>query len=90
MPRTSPHPKVENFNFRVDPGLKSAFTAAAARDDRPAGQILREFMRGYVEQREAALLRDEARRQSALVSATDDEAEALAWIEDVSAPGDPT
>ena len=31
MPRTSAHPKVESFNFRVDPELKAAFAAAAAQ-----------------------------------------------------------
>ena len=43
MPRASTRPKVESFNFRVDPELKAAFTAATAEEDRPAGQVLREL-----------------------------------------------
>ena len=42
--------KVETFDFRVEAGLKAAFTAAAAEQHRPAGPILRDFMQGYVEQ----------------------------------------
>ena len=55
-----PSSKVESFNFRVDPELKAAFTAATANEDKPAGQVLRDFMRAYVEQDFAA----EAQRQS--------------------------
>lgn len=38
------------FTMKLEPELREAFMAAAKRDDRPASQILREFMRGYVEQ----------------------------------------
>jgi len=50
MPRTSRHPKEENFNFRVSTDLKAAFKAATEMADRPAAQVLRDFMRAYVEQ----------------------------------------
>jgi hypothetical protein len=50
MPRTSSHPKEENFNFRVSADLKAAFRAAAEAADRPAAQVIRDFMRAYVEE----------------------------------------
>ena len=37
------------FTFRVDQGLKNAFTEAARANDRPGSQLLRDFMRDYVE-----------------------------------------
>ena len=89
MPRTGPHPKVESFNFRVDPELKAAFTAAAAEEDKPAGQVLRDFMRAYVARRQERAALAEARRQSRFIAeaAADpgsDEAKVMRWIEDVS------
>lgn len=48
MPRLSSHPKLDSFNFRVDGDLKRAFLEMAERQDRPAGSILRDFMRSYV------------------------------------------
>jgi hypothetical protein len=51
MARTTNHPKEENFNFRVPADLKAAFKAATGADDRPAAQVLRDFMRAYVRQR---------------------------------------
>ena len=88
MPRTSGRPKVESFNFRVDPE-KAAFTAATAKEDKPAGQVLRDFMRGYVERQQDRAAAAEARRQSRRLaeSAADpgsDEAAVMGWIEDVS------
>jgi predicted transcriptional regulator len=50
MPRTSAYPKEENFNFRVPAELKEAFKAATEASDRPAAQVIREFMRAYVEE----------------------------------------
>jgi len=82
--------KVESFNFRVDPELKAAFTAAVAEEDKPAGQVLREFMRAYVARRRRARASlAEARRQSRLLAEAacdpaSDEAEVMRWIEDVS------
>lgn len=89
MPRLSARPKVDSFNFRVDPELKAAFTAATAEEDKPAGQVLRDFMRAYVERRRDRAATAEARRQSRLLAerAADpgsDEAEVMHWIEDVS------
>ncbi len=89
MPRASTRPKVESFNFRVDPELKAAFTAATAEEDRPAGQVLRDFMRGYVARRQERAFSAEARRQSLIVAQREadpnsDEAEVMRWMEEVS------
>jgi predicted transcriptional regulator len=40
------------FTFRVDQELKKAFTDAARANDRPGSQLLRDFMRNYVERAE--------------------------------------
>jgi len=40
------------FTFRVDQKLKKAFTEAARANDRPGSQLLRDFMRDYVERAE--------------------------------------
>lgn len=69
MPRTSQHPKESTFNFRIDPSLKAAFTAAAEAADKPAAQLLRDFMRSYVQQRERRAFEAEARRQSRAIAA---------------------
>ena len=38
------------FTMKLEPELRDAFMAAAQREDRPASQLVREFMRDYVEQ----------------------------------------
>ncbi len=38
------------FTMKLEPELRDAFMAAAAAADRPASQIVREFMRDYVRQ----------------------------------------
>jgi predicted transcriptional regulator len=40
------------FTFRVGQELKKAFTEAARANDRPGSQLLRGFMRDYVERAE--------------------------------------
>lgn len=89
MSRASARPKAESFNFRVDPELKAAFTAATAAEDKPAGQVLRDFMRGYVERQRKRTATVEVRRQSRLLAerAADpasDEAAVMRWMEEVS------
>lgn len=86
MPRTSQHPKAETFNFRIDPALKTAFTQATEAEDKPAAQVLRDFMRAYVERRNRKTFEIEARRQSreAAARARDpqsDEAQSLRELE---------
>ena len=68
MPRTSQHPKESSFNFRIDPALKAAFTEAAEAEDKPAAQVVREFMRAYVAHRGRRAFEAEARRQSLAIA----------------------
>ncbi len=89
MPRQTQHPKEESFNFRIDPKLKAEFQTAAEADDKPAAQVLREFMRAYVERQRERAFAAEARRQSRAVAEhaanpASDEAEVMRWIEDVA------
>jgi hypothetical protein len=69
MSRTSQHPKETSFNLRIDPALKAAFTMATAAEDKPAAQVVRDFMRAYVRQRERRAFEAEARRQSRAAAA---------------------
>jgi predicted transcriptional regulator len=47
-------PKEAVFTMTLEPELRDAFLAEAQAVDRPASQILRELMRGYVAERRAA------------------------------------
>lgn len=83
------HPKGKSFNFRVDSSLKAAFQRATEAEDKPAAQVLRDFMRAYVQRHRQRDFAAEARRQSRLIAARaadprSDEAEVMRWIEDVS------
>jgi hypothetical protein len=69
MPRTSQNPKEETFNFRVDPALKAEFQAATETEDKPAAQVLRDFMRAYVERQRRRDFAAEAHRQSVAIAA---------------------
>lgn len=40
------------FTMKLEPELRDAFMAEAAKDDRPASQVLRELMRTYIDQRQ--------------------------------------
>ena len=89
MPRQSQHPKEESFNFRIDPKLKAEFQNATEAEDKPAAQVLRDFMRTYVERQRERASAAEAKRQSRIITerAADpgsDEAEVMRWIEDVA------
>jgi hypothetical protein len=89
MPRQSQHPKEESFNFRIDPKLKADFQEATEAEDKPAAQVLRDFMRVYVERQRDRAATAEARRHSRLLAerAADpgsDEAAVMRWMEDVS------
>jgi hypothetical protein len=42
------------FTMKLDPELRADFMAEAAGEDRPASQVMRELMRGYIEQRRQA------------------------------------
>lgn len=39
------------FTMKLEPELRENFMAEAAGEDRPASQVMRELMRGYIEQR---------------------------------------
>jgi predicted transcriptional regulator len=39
------------FTVKLEPELRDTFMAEAAAADRPAAQVVRELMRGYIEQR---------------------------------------
>ena len=87
MSRTSQHPKAETFNFRIDPALKAAFTAATEAEDKPAAQVLREFMRAYVKHTERRAFEAEARRQSLAIAqrARDPGSDEQASVEELEA-----
>jgi hypothetical protein len=83
------HLKVDSFNFRVDPALKAAFTAATAAEDKPAGQVLRDFMRAYVARRRDRGFSAQAKQYSRdlaerAADPASDEAEVMRWIENVA------
>ena len=42
------------FTMKLEPELRAEFMAEAAAEDRPASQVMRELMRGYIEQRRRA------------------------------------
>jgi len=61
--------KESTFHFRIDPALKAAFSAAAEAEDKPAAQVLRAFMRLYVQRRQRRAFAAEADRQSRAIAA---------------------
>jgi len=42
------------FTMKLEPELRERFMAEVANEDRPASQVMRELMRGYIEQRRQA------------------------------------
>lgn len=42
--------KEVQMTIRIEPELRARFAEAASRDHRPASQVLRELMRGYIRQ----------------------------------------
>lgn len=42
------------FTMKLEPELRADFMAEVAGEDRPASQVMRELMRGYIEQRRQA------------------------------------
>ena len=42
------------FTMKLEPELRDSFMAEATADDRPAAQVVRELMRGYITQRRHA------------------------------------
>lgn len=62
--------KDSGFRIRVDDGLRAEFIAACKRRDRTAAQVLRDFMRQYVDEQEAAVQRDLFQRPAAVEAGT--------------------
>ncbi len=85
MPQTIARPRESTLNLRIDAALKMEFAAAVEAVDRPASEVLRSLMRVYVEEARKRRFAAEARRQSELIAASEDEAEVMRWIQDVSA-----
>lgn len=78
------HSRGSTLNLRVDAALKAEFAAAVEAENRPAAEVLRALMCGYVEGARQRHFEAEARRQSELIAASEDEAEVMRWIQDVS------
>lgn len=78
------------FTFRVDEALKAEFATAAKARDRTGAQLLRDFMRDFVQQQREAAAHDawfrrevqrglDAANAGDVISDEDVEAEAAAW-----------
>ncbi|MGA2570829.1 MAG: antitoxin MazE-like protein [Terracidiphilus sp.] len=85
MVTTAVRGKEATLNLRIDAGLKADFASAAEAEDRPVAAVLRALMRDYVEEAQRRRFAAEARRQSQLIANSQDEAEVMRWIQDVSA-----
>ena len=85
MPQTVSRARESTLNLRIDAALKAEFAAAVEAENRPAAEVLRSLMTGYVEEARKRRFAAEARRQSQLIAASEDEAEVMRWIQDVSA-----
>jgi antitoxin component of RelBE/YafQ-DinJ toxin-antitoxin module len=86
MQQATIFPRETTLNLRVDAALKAEFVAQVEAEDRPVSEVLRALMRGYVEEARQRRFAAEARRQSQLIAASEDEAEVMRWIQDVTAP----
>ena len=78
------------FTFRVDESLKNQFSTVAKAQDRTGAQLLRDFMREYVQRQQTDAEHDiwfrrqvqmglDAAQAGDVVSAEEVEAEAAAW-----------
>ena len=85
MPQAAERTRETTLNLRIDAVLKAQFAAVVEAEDRPAAEVLRGLMRGYVEDWQRRRFAAEARRQSQLIAASEDESEVMRWIQDVSA-----
>ncbi len=73
------------FTFRVDAGLKDAFSTAAKSRDRTGAQLLRDFMRDFVKQQQDAAEHDAWFRRQVQVGLDSANAGRLVAAEDVEA-----
>jgi antitoxin component of RelBE/YafQ-DinJ toxin-antitoxin module len=72
------------FTFRVDQTLKKTFMAVTEKENKPVAEVLRKFMADYIERKKKKEFEAEARRQSALIAASPEEAQVMDWIKDVA------
>jgi hypothetical protein len=84
MPKTMASSRETTFNLRIDAALKAEFAAAVEAEDQPAAEVLRSMMRDYVDAARQRRFMTEARKQSQLIASSEDEAEVMRWIQDVS------
>ena len=73
------------FRFRVDKALKNDFASAAKASDRTAAQLLRDFMREFVQQQEDAAGHDAWFRRQVEIGMTSANAGHLIPAADVEA-----
>ncbi len=65
-PDTLSRMKDSGLRIRIERNLRERFLAICHKEDRPAAQVLRQFIRDYVEGRETARLADaENQKESA-------------------------
>jgi hypothetical protein len=76
------------INLRLDAELKSEFLTIAEKESRPASEILRELMRNYIREARRQEYFQEAERESKIIAESEDEAEVMRWIENVSEYGE--
>jgi antitoxin component of RelBE/YafQ-DinJ toxin-antitoxin module len=85
MPETVTRERETTLNLRIDADLKAEFASLAEAEDRSTAEVLRSLMRRFVEEERRRRFAAEARKQSQLIAASEDEAEVMRWIQDVSA-----
>lgn len=73
------------FTMKLEPELRDEFMAAAKEDDRPASQIVRELMRGYLEQRLEARDYDTYLRQKVAAARISSRLEQGRWNDEIEA-----
>jgi len=73
------------FTMKLEPELRESFMAEAAADDRPASQIVRELMRGYIERRHKARAYREFMQRKAEIARADVRAGRVRTNEEVEA-----
>ena len=88
MTKTNQNPAGSTFTFRIDPILKSEFTAATEAENQPVAQVLRAFMSAYVARKKRKEFEAEAHRQSSLIASSPEEKEVMDWIRGVADTGD--
>jgi len=82
MPVAERKTSAETLTLRLDRKLKDDFVSLASEENRAASEVLRDLMLEYVKRQRRKQFEAEARRQSALVSASFDEKEVMLWFKE--------